>query len=189
MMHRIFKMDSDFVFHFLMVLFVIDGANFAVQTVRLRKQNISRDREAAMARLNGYSKSEFKRRFRMWRWQFDKLIHYLRKDLEPQTFWAKQCAINSSGSWVKAELKLAATLRVLAGGSYLDAADLYAVSEKSFHRNTFWPTVIAVCNCQEKFLNNIEFPFDDEEKLRRHEATFSKFHKHFQGAAAALASV
>ena len=184
MMHRIFKMDSDLLFHLLMVLFVIDGADFAVQTVRLRKQNISRDREAAMARLNGYSTRDFKRRFRMWRWQFDKLIHYLRKDLEPQTFWAKQCAINSSGSWVKAELKLAATLRVLAGGSYLDAADLYAVSANSFHRNTFWPTVIAVCNCPEKFLNNIEFPFDNEEKLRRHEATFSRFHKHFQGTAA-----
>jgi len=185
MMHRIFKMYSDFFFDFMMVLFVIDAANFTVETVRLRKQNISRDREAAMARLNGYSKSEFKRRFRMWRWQFDKLIYYLRKDLEPQTFWAKQCAINSSGSWVKAELKLAATLRVLAGGSYLDAADLYAVSESSFHRNTFWPTVIAICNCSEKFLNNIEFPFDDEEKLRRHEATFSRFHKHFKGTVAA----
>jgi hypothetical protein len=152
---------------------------------RERKQNIIRNREAAFDRLKSYSENDFRRRFRMHMYQFNTLCSCLREKLEPQTWWAKQCAINSSGSWVIAELKIAATLRVLAGGSYLDAADLFAVSASSFHRNTFWPTIIAICNCEDKILDNIWFPFGDEEKLRRHEMTFSKFQKHFAGTVAA----
>ena len=121
----------------------------------------------------------------MWRHQFDMLADALRAELEPPTEWAKQCAINTSGSWVRAELKLAATLRVLAGGSYLDAAYLYAVSSKSFHRNTFWPVIMALVNCQNPILDNIHFPFDDEQKLRQHAQSFERFQKHFPGTVAA----
>lgn len=121
----------------------------------------------------------------MHRHQFEQLVDTLRAELEPKTAFAKQCAINSSGSWVKAELKVAATLRVLAGGSYLDASDLYAVSASSFHRNTFWPVILAVCNCPDEFLDNVHFPFDDDDKLREHEATFKRFQKHFSGTVAA----
>lgn len=124
-------------------------------------------------------------RFRMWRWQFDMIVDGLRAELEPQTEWAKQCAINSSGSWVKAELKFAATMRFLSGGSYLDAADLYAVSAKCFHRNTFWPVIMALVNSKLPFLDNICFPFGDEQKLRGHAKTFEKFQKHFSGTVAA----
>jgi hypothetical protein len=152
---------------------------------RERKANATRDREAAFARIEGYSENEFKRRFRMQRYQFNLLVDCVREKLEPQTWWAKQCAINSSGSWVRAELKIAATLRVLAGGSYLDAADLFAVSASSFHRNTFWPTIIAICNCENPVLDNVLFPFADEAKLRQHEASFKRFQKHFEGTVAA----
>ena len=130
-------------------VFIADDVN---QIIRIRKANITRDRETALTRLNNYSEPEFKRRFRMWRYQFDRLLSCIREELEPKTWWAKQCAINSSGSWVRAELKVAATLRVLAGGSYLDASDLYAVDETSFHKNTFWPTIEAICNCKEECL-------------------------------------
>ena len=175
-------MDADFLFTLLLYYTILDGT---VSAVRIRKQNITRDREAALARLNAYTEEEFKRRFRMFRYQFDLLANELRKEIEPQTAWAKQCAINSSGSWVKAELRIAATLRVLAGGSYLDAADLYAVSAICFHRNTFWPVILAVCNCEKEFLDNVHFPFEDEARLRKHEATFAKFQKHFSGTVAA----
>jgi hypothetical protein len=178
-MHSI---DTDVLIAFLLYYTIFDAV---VAAVRIRKQNITRDREAALARLNAYADNEFKRRFRMHRYQFDMLVSHLRTELEPQTAWAKQCAINSSGSWVKAELKIAATLRVLAGGSYLDASDLFAVSATSFHRNTFWPVIIAVCNCTEEFLDNVHFPFDDEEELHKHERTFTRFQKHFEGTAAA----
>jgi hypothetical protein len=175
-------MDIDAIFALLLFFTLVEGMRSAV---RIRKQNITRDREAALARLDAHPENDFKRRFRMHRYQFDLLVNELRQELEPQTAWAKQCAINSSGSWVRAELKVAATLRVLAGGSYLDAADLYAVSAGSFHRNTFWPVIVAVCNCKAAFLDNVNFPFEDDAKLRVHEKTFSRFHKHFPGTVAA----
>jgi hypothetical protein len=121
----------------------------------------------------------------MWRWQFDMVVDELRAELEPQTERAKQCAINSCGSWVRAELKFAAAMRFIAGGSYLDAADLYAVSAKCFHRNTFWPVIVALVNSKLPFLDNICFPFDDEQKLREHAKTFERFHRHFPGTVAA----
>jgi hypothetical protein len=34
--------------------------------------------------------------------------------------------------------------------------------------------VKVVCSCTDETLNNIHFPFDDEDKLREHEATFKK---------------
>ena len=175
-------MNADFLFILLLYYTILDGM---VAGVRIRKQNVTRDREAALARLNAYTEEEFKRRFRMFRYQFNTLANALRQEIEPQTAWAKQCAINSSGSWVKADLRIAATLRVLAGGSYLDAADLYAVSAICFHRNTFWPVILAVCNCEKEFLDNVHFPFEDEAQLRKHEATFAKFQKHFSGTVAA----
>ena len=196
----------------------------SVDVVRIRKANIVRDREAAMERIAGYTDKEFKRRFRMFRYQFDLLVDTIRTKLEPQSAFAKQCAINSSGSWVRAELKLAATLRVLAGGSYMDAAELYAIEESSFHKNTFWPTIVAICNSTAPCLDNVLFPFNgfdsaccfalysccclpalkyifcllllpspsticdtstDEDALRKHEGTFSRFQKHFPGTVAA----
>ena len=141
-------MDTPFCIQLCLMLCVCEASFIVHDAIVIRKANITRDREAALKRLNGYTENEFKRRFRMLRYQFDLLVNSIRETLEPQTYWAKQCAINSSGSWVAAELKVAATLRVLSGGSYLDAADLFAVSEKSFHRNTFWPVVIAICNCK-----------------------------------------
>jgi hypothetical protein len=178
---------------------IVDGLCYAVRT---RKARITYDRAAAVNRLEAYDANDFRRRslfsfvqhkrvinihrrFRMWRYQFDILVNLLREELEPQSAWARQCAINSSGSWVRAELKLAATLRVLAGGSYLDAADLYAVSSKSFHRNTFWPVIMALVNCKNPILDNIHFPFDDEQKLRQHAQSFERFQKHFPGTVAA----
>ena len=141
-------MDAPFCIQLCLMLCVCEASFIVHDAVIIRKANITRDREAALDRLNGYTENDFKRRFRMWRWQFDLLVNSIRETLEPQSWWAKQCAINSSGSWVRAELKIAATLRVLTGGSYLDASDIYAVSASSFHRNTFWPVILAVCNCK-----------------------------------------
>ena len=89
----------------------------------------------------------------------------------------------------------------------MDAAELYAVEETSFHKNTFWPTIVAICNCKDERLDNIRFPIADERKLRQHEKTFARcdcdivisdlyillyfrpffyrFHKHFPGTVAA----
>jgi hypothetical protein len=109
----------------------------------------------------------------MLRWQFEYICDLIRSEIEVDAAGKLQ-AIRSSGSYVCAELRLAATLRILAGGSYLDAGDLYAISPSSIWSSTVWPVVKAICSCTDEALDNIVFPFNDESKLRVHEATFKK---------------
>lgn len=155
----------------LAVILVVAAYVVANEHQRMRNRSIIRDRAAAMNRLLSYSAKDFKRRFRMHRWQFDFICNSIRHNIEPDDAGKLQ-AIRSAGSYVPAELRLAATLRILAGGSYLDASDLFAIAASSIWASTVWPTCEAICNCPE--LDNIHFPFDDEMKLREHEATFRK---------------
>ena len=113
--------------------------------LRCRDGNIVRDRQAAMERIASYSAKEFRRRFRMLRWQFEFICDLIRSDVEVDDAGKLQ-AIRSSGSYVCVELRLAATLRILAGGSYLDAGDLYAISPSSIWSSTVWPVVKAIYN-------------------------------------------
>lgn len=55
-------------------------------------------------------------------------------------------AINSSGSYISTITKLAATLRWLAGGSYLDICALFGLSASNFYDTNYvlWPTIIAI---------------------------------------------
>jgi hypothetical protein len=138
-----------------------------------REGNLVRDRAAALRRLDSYSDKDFKRRFRMKRWQFEYICDIIRNEIEPDTAGKLQ-AIRSSGSFVCVELRLAAALRILAGGSYLDAGDLFAISTSSIWESTVWPVVKAICSSTDEALDNIHFPFDDEAGLRMHEATFKK---------------
>ena len=155
----------------LLVLFIVVAAFVLANEQRMRNRSIIRDRAAAMERLREYTPKDFKRRFRMHRWQFDFICNNIRQSIEPDDAGKLQ-AIRSAGSYVPAELRLAATLRILAGGSYLDAADLFAIAASSIWASTVWPTLEAICNCPA--LDNIHFPFDDELKLREHEATFRR---------------
>ena len=69
-------MDADFFFMLLLYYTILDGT---VSAVRIRKQNVTRNREAALARLAAYTEEEFKRRFRMFRYQFNLLANDLRQ--------------------------------------------------------------------------------------------------------------
>jgi hypothetical protein len=155
----------------LVLLIVVAAFVLANEHQRMRNRSIIRDRAAAMERFRAYTPKDFKRRFRMHRWQFDFICNNIRQSIEPDDAGKLQ-AIRSAGSYVEAELRLAATLRILAGGSYLDAADLFAIAAPSIWASTVWPTLQAICNCPA--LDNIHFPFDDELRLREHEATFRK---------------
>ena len=146
----------------------------AVAATRSRIANIHRKREEAMSRLEGYSESEFRRRYRMSRERFNNIVDMIRPKVEPTTPVAIARAIASSGSIVKAELRLGASLRILSGGSYLDAADLHAIHDNTIHETTLWPVCRAIVSSENPELDNIHFPFDDEMQLRRHEATFKK---------------
>jgi hypothetical protein len=140
---------------------------------RARIGNVLRDRAAAIQRYSSYTPKDFKRRFRMKRYQFEFLIDLIRHEIEPNEAGKLQ-AIRSSGSYVTAELRLCAAMRILAGGSYLDAADLFAIAASSIWDSTVWPVVLAICKSTDPALDNIRFPFDDESLLREHEATFKK---------------
>ena len=146
----------------------------SLQSTRERVGNLHRKRQEALERLAEYTETDFRRRFRMSRERFHHIVEDIRPLVEPLTAIGIARAIASSGSVVKAELKLAATLRILAGGSYLDASDLFAIHDKSIMLSTVWPVCRAICASTDPDLDNIRFPFDDEMQLRRHEATFKK---------------
>ena len=155
------------------------------QATRERIGNIHRKRDAALQRLAEYSATDFRRRFRMSRERFEYIVEDIRSRVEPVTPLGIARAIASSGSVVKAELQLAATLRILSGGSYLDAGDLFAIHAKSIMDSTVWPVCRAIVASSTPDLDNIRFPFDDEMQLRRHEATFKKqAGNHFTGTVA-----
>jgi len=66
---------------------------------------------------------------------------------------------------------------MLAGGSYLDISFGYNISEKEVY-NIFHKVLIVL----DMKLDNIDFPYEDEEKLRDLESTFQKFQKAILGA-------
>ena len=66
---------------------------------------------------------QFHARFRMNRMRYSALLDQIRHDLERN----EGMAIRSSGEPVYPYLQLAIGLRYLAGGSYLDIADVYKV--------------------------------------------------------------
>ena len=158
----------------------------AIAATASRAANTHRNREEAMSRLEGYSDKDFVRRYRMSRERFNNIVEDIRPKVEPTTPLAIARAIASSGSIIKAELRLGSTLRILSGGSYLDAADLHAIHDKSIMESTVWPVCRAIVSSVNPELDNIHFPFDDEMALRRHEATFKKQAGHlFPGTVAA----
>ena len=89
------------------------------------------------------SAHEFRRAFRMSKDNFYILLHLVEDDLRKDKFKA----MNSSGSPVTPLIKLAATLRWLAGGMYIDICGLYGLSQTSFFhplRGPLWPTIYAL---------------------------------------------
>ena len=78
-------------------------------------------------------------------------------------------------------IQLAITLRMLAGGSYLDIAFGYDVGLSSVHA-IFKKVLVAIDNN----VDNIQFPVDCEQALRDLEETFCKISKGvFRGTVAA----
>ena len=96
----------------------------------------------------------FKRRLRMSKQSFDKLLSYIYDDLvvnANQAYWR--------GGAIIPELCLYCTLRWLAGGSYLDICDIAGISQASFYR-VVWKTITAIVLCDQLIIN---FPQTDDE--------------------------
>ena len=118
-------------FIFLNLLIVFAGfyymTNFQYQRFRMR--NIVRDRQKAITFIRNKDDKWFYKSYRLSRYLFYKLLGLINPILETKN---KRMAIISSGDYVKGESLLAATLRFLAGGSYIDLIDLYDLYEKMY---------------------------------------------------------
>jgi hypothetical protein len=113
---------------------------------RKRKANRRRDRSFGIKHLNELNEREFRMMYRMTRKSFMKLFSMVKSDL---TKCSKQAEC-SSGSAIPSISKLAATIRWLAGGSYLDIAALFGLDPGNFfHKDNgpLWQTIRILDTC------------------------------------------
>ena len=102
-------------------------------------------------------RANFRRHLRMRRDSFDKLLGYIRDDLEVDHHMAAR-----RGGAILPEIRLYCTLRWLAGGSYTDVYMYVGISKSSFYR-VVWQTIYAIVNCPEL---RMHFPQTVEECAR-----------------------
>ena len=126
-------------------------ANTAIVFGQERRGNRHRDRTAVIAWLRGFDDVMFRRQFRLDRLDF----YYVLEKCFPHLYPVVQQAINSSGSPITAELKLAITLRILAGASYLDIIH-YHVHVDSV-QSIVWEVVQIIHRC----IDNIKVAEDE----------------------------
>eukprot|EP00808_Paulinella_micropora_P019499 g59454.t1 len=105
-------------------------------------------------RVASLSDRRFKRRYRVTKEQFDTLLSRLRPELEVA------CAKAHCYASVAPELQLSMNLRFLAGGSYLDIADLHGVGESTFYK-CLW-RVILLLNRDSLLGESMKFPDESE---------------------------
>lgn len=148
--------------------------------IELRIANSRRERERAVEKITNMARTnpkKFQRYFRLHVDDFFELHEKIKNGIQSDTKYAEL----SSGSPIPTILKLAIALRFLAGGSYLDIAFAYEVHESSVYV-IVWDVLEAI----DKHVDNINFPYTDEVKLRDLERSFYKFHKGlFPGTVAA----
>lgn len=110
----------------------------------------------------------FKRMFRMDRSTFDELLEIITPHLVHRD---EVKARNSSGSHIPPKIRLAVTLRWLAGASHLDLCFAWGIAHSTFFsdRGILWPTIEAI---DDSF--NIGFPVNDPDRLEQLAAGFSE---------------
>jgi hypothetical protein len=142
-----------------------------------RRRNARRTRRASLRRVRpclsnvvrDLSDGEFRRVFRMQRCTFTSLLYILLPDLQRDV----SMALRSSGGRIEPEIRLALTLRLLAGASYLDTVMLFAISPSSCYA-VFHDTISSI-------LSRLEMPglpLDDIENLDKLSQGFSESRLH-----------
>ena len=102
-----------------------------------RAAAVPRQRMVWSEREDSLSDMDFVRRYRMSKDCFGDLVRVLQPILDPTT-------LGSNGSQrVPTELCLSLTLRIVAGGSYLDVADIHGLATTTVQKH-FWRTVQAL---------------------------------------------
>jgi hypothetical protein len=136
---------------------------------RSRRASLRRVRPCLSAVLRNLRDVDFRRVFRMERHTFASLLNVVRPDLERDG----AMALRSSGGRIEPEIRLALTLRLLAGASYLDAVMLFGISRTACYE-VFHETV-------NSFLGRLDLPglpFDDLSKLQTMSREFTVSRNH-----------
>lgn len=107
-----------------------------------RLRNIIRDRDHPLHLIREKSDIWFHKSYRLPRNLFYDILVLIAPKLECSNH---EMARKSSGPSLNPEILLAATLRYLAGGSYIDIVDLYRFPPTCAHQY-FWRTIDAIDN-------------------------------------------
>ena len=149
----------------------LKATGFKTKVVEGRLPNEHRDRLTVKLKIMTMKPRDFKRNYRLDRKTFFHLLSLIRLDIEPSVISAIR-AEASSGDSIDPVIQLAITLRILAGGSYLDIAFGYNVGNSTVYP-IFWKVMEAI----NKRLSNIDFPWENEELLREMEGQFNNLSK------------
>lgn len=139
-----------------LVLAIIDDEERGAR--KPRRANEHRDRAHALASINKWSRRLFYRHFRCYREDFLKIRASIIAAGFPER--REDMAILSSGSAISLDTRIFVTLRMLAGGDYLDLAALYGVAEDKVTAIMF--EVLHYMNICE-YLDNIRVPQTPQE--------------------------
>jgi hypothetical protein len=141
-----------------------------------RSPNLHRPRQNVLDKIMKLNDMWFTRNYRLSRQRFFLIIDSL--SMLPT---ANDYGVMSSGSIVHPIIRLAITLRFLAGGSYLDICFGYEISVSAFYAIVF-----TVMQFIRNTMNNIVFPIGDIAKLAQLESEFSSIcNGTFRGTVAA----
>ena len=149
--------------------------------VIFKKANKHRDRGWSIEAMEMLEDHEFTRMFRLNRQAFNDLLQKITLIMPEKD---EKKAISSSGSVIKNKVKLAITLRWLAGASYLDLSFGFAVSRSTIFNNDrgiLWPTIRAINEAV-----RLTYPTDIEEIQRISEEFADKTHGIFDNIAGAI---
>jgi hypothetical protein len=122
------------------------------------KGNKQRRRKHGVYWMSSLTSNEFRRAFRMSKKTFYVLLKLVHDDLKKDHLKAQ----NSSGSPITPLVKLAATIRWLAGGMYIDICAAFGLCQTTFFhplRGPLWPTIYAL---DVALANMVIFPTDVE---------------------------
>ena len=129
-----------------------------------RRPNRARVRLDWETHVAGLSSTEFRRLYRLSWDNFNMVLDTIRPALQTK-------ACDPTGAPISAEIKLAATLRFLAGSNYLDIGLIYGINGRSTFYKLLWDVVAAINNCEDFDLPLLrgeegERLIDDEGALR-----------------------
>jgi hypothetical protein len=142
---------------------------------------VKKERLSVKLKILNMTAALFKRNYRLAKQDFMNLLSKVRPLLEYNNPIVNHKCGEDCDLHVDPLIQLAVTLRMLAGGSYLDICFGYHISTGSFY-TIFWRVLKAI----DRVLDNIRFDWENEEAMEDLEASFLKISKGaFRGTVAA----